>query len=94
LYSMRFMKSKRLNGWGMQQHGRGEKYNILVRKCESKRPLGTPKHKWKDNIRMNLREIRWKGVEWSHVAQDMDQWPLLHGVNWCCIIITNCTCMV
>jgi hypothetical protein len=34
-------------------------YNILVAKPEGKRPLGRPKHRWEDNIRMDLREIRW-----------------------------------
>jgi hypothetical protein len=45
-----------------------------MRKPEGKRPLGTPKRKWEDTIKMDLREIVWEGVEWMHLAQDRDQW--------------------
>jgi hypothetical protein len=38
-------------------------YNVLVGKAEGKRPLGRPRHRWEDGIRMNLREAGWKGVE-------------------------------
>jgi hypothetical protein len=37
------------------------------------RPLGRPRHRWVDS-RMDLRKIGWKGVDWMHLAQDMDQW--------------------
>jgi hypothetical protein len=46
----------------------------LVRKPEGKRPLGRPRHIWEDNIRMDLREIRWEGVDWLHLAHDRDWW--------------------
>jgi hypothetical protein len=49
-------------------------YNILIEKSEGMRSLGRPKHRWEDNIRMVLREIRWEGVKWIHLAQDRDQW--------------------
>jgi hypothetical protein len=49
-------------------------YSILVGKREGKRPLGRPRRKWESNIRMDLREIGWKGVGWIYVAQDRDQW--------------------
>jgi len=39
-----------------------------------KKPLGRPRHRWEDNIRMNLTEIVWESVDWIHLAQDMDQW--------------------
>jgi hypothetical protein len=45
----------------------------LVGKSEGKRPLGRPRHRWED-IRMNLREIGWEGVDWMHLTQDRDQW--------------------
>jgi hypothetical protein len=52
-------------------HGRDEKwYKILVGKPEGKRPLRIHKRRWEDNIRMDHREIRWKGVDWMHLAQD------------------------
>jgi hypothetical protein len=39
-----------------------------------KRPLGRPRHRWEDNIRMDSREIVWEGLDWMHLAQDKDQW--------------------
>jgi len=47
-------------------------YSILVRKSEVKRPLGRPKRGWKDNIRMDLREIGWEVVNWIHLIKDRD----------------------
>jgi hypothetical protein len=58
----------------------GEKmnaYRILVGKPEGKRPLGRPRLKWEDNIRMDLREIRWGGMDWIDLAQDRYQWKAL-----------------
>jgi hypothetical protein len=52
-------------------------YKILVGKPEGKRPLGRPKRRWVDNIKMNLREITRGGVDWIDLAQDMDQWRAL-----------------
>jgi len=49
-------------------------YKILVRKSEGKRPLGRPRHRWKDNIIMDLREIGWECVNWMHLAEDREQW--------------------
>jgi hypothetical protein len=51
----------------------GEKRNvhkILVRKPEDKRPSGRPKRRWEDNVRMDLREIGWKVVDWVYLVQD------------------------
>jgi len=45
----------------------------LVGKTEGKRLLERPKHKWEDNIRQDLSEIVWEGVDWVHLAQDKDQ---------------------
>jgi hypothetical protein len=55
----------------------GEKrnaYRILVGTPEGKRPLGTPRRRWVDNIKMDLREIGCDGVDWIDNAQDRDQW--------------------
>jgi hypothetical protein len=49
-------------------------YNILVGKPEGKRPFGRHKHRWEDNIRMDLRQIGWEGVDWIHLVQDREQW--------------------
>jgi hypothetical protein len=49
-------------------------YKVLVGKPEGKRPLGRPRHRWKDGIRMDLREIGLGAVDWIRLAQDRDQW--------------------
>jgi hypothetical protein len=49
-------------------------YKILVGKPEGKRPLGRHRHRWEDNIRMDLKEIRCEGVEQPHLSQDRHQW--------------------
>jgi hypothetical protein len=51
--------------------------NILVGKPEGKRSCGRPRNRCEDNIRLDLREIRRKGVDWIHLAQDRDQWRAL-----------------
>jgi hypothetical protein len=48
-----------------------------VGKPEGKRPLGRPRRRWVDNIKMDLREIGWDGVGWMYMAQDRDQWRAL-----------------
>jgi hypothetical protein len=52
-------------------------YNILVRKPEGRRPQGRPRHRWEDNINMDLREIGFGDVDWIHWAQDRDKWQAL-----------------
>jgi hypothetical protein len=42
-----------------------------------KKPLGRPRHRWVDNIKMDLREIGWDGVDWIDVVQARDQWRAL-----------------
>jgi hypothetical protein len=59
---------------------RGEKtnaYRILVGKPEGRRPLGRPRRRWVDNIKMELREIGWDVVNWVDLAQDRDHWRAL-----------------
>jgi hypothetical protein len=54
---------------------KGEKWNayrILVGKPERKRPLGRPRRRWVDNIKMDLREIGWGGMDSINLAQDRD----------------------
>jgi hypothetical protein len=50
---------------------------ILVGKPEGKRHLGRPKRMWMDNIKVDLREIEWDGMDWIDLAQDRDQWRAL-----------------
>jgi hypothetical protein len=48
-----------------------------VRKVEGKRPVGRPRRRWEDNIKIYLREIGWDGMDWIDLAQDRDQWRAL-----------------
>jgi hypothetical protein len=41
---------------------------------QKERPLGRPRRRWVDNIKMDLREIGWDGMDWIELAQDRDQW--------------------
>jgi hypothetical protein len=52
-------------------------YRILVGNPEGKRPLGRSRRRWVDNIKMDLREIGWDGMDWIDLAQDRDQWRAL-----------------
>jgi hypothetical protein len=52
-------------------------YRILVGMPEGKRPLERPRRRWVDNIKMDLREIGWDGMNWINLAQNMDQWRVL-----------------
>jgi hypothetical protein len=52
-------------------------YRALVGKPEGRRPLGTPRRRWEDNIKMDLREVGWGGMHWINVAQDRDGWRAL-----------------
>jgi hypothetical protein len=53
--------------------GRGV-YRVLVGRPEGKRPLGRPRRRWEDNIKMDLREIGMDGANWIQLAQDRVQW--------------------
>ena len=46
-------------------------------RTEGKRPLGRRRRKWGENIKMDLHEMRWRGMEWIDVAQDRDRWRAL-----------------
>ena len=52
--------------------GRGV-YRVLVRKREGNRPLGNPRRRWEDNIKMDLREVRGSCGDWMELAQDRDR---------------------
>ena len=51
-------------------------HRVLVGKPEGKRPLGRPRHRWEDNIKMDLREVG-GGGDWMELAQDRDRWLAL-----------------
>jgi hypothetical protein len=76
---IRIIKSRRMK-WEEHVARMGEKRTackILVVKPEGKRALGIPRRRWVDNIKMNLREVGWDGVDWLDMAQDRDQWRAL-----------------
>jgi hypothetical protein len=52
-------------------------YRILMGKPEGKTPLGRPRRRWMNNIKIDLREIGWDGMDWIDLAQDRDQWRAL-----------------
>jgi hypothetical protein len=52
-------------------------YRALMGKPEGRRPLGRPRRRWDDNIKKDLREVGWEGVDWIDLAQDRDRWRAL-----------------
>jgi hypothetical protein len=62
-------------GWtcGTEGEGKGV-YRVLVGRPEGKGPLGRPRHRWEDNIEVDLREIGIDGANWIRLAQDRVQW--------------------
>ena len=52
-------------------------YRILVGKPEGKRPLGRPRRRWEDNIKMHLQEVECGSEDWIELAQDWDRWRAL-----------------
>jgi len=52
-------------------------YKVLVGNPEGKRPLGRPRRRWEDNIKMGLQEVECGGVDWIELAQDRDRWRAL-----------------
>jgi hypothetical protein len=76
---IRMIKSSRMRRAG-QVARMGETrnaYSLLVGKPVGKRPLGRPRRRWVDNIKMDLREIGWNGMDWIELAQYRDQWRAL-----------------
>jgi hypothetical protein len=56
-------------------------YKVLVGKPKGKRPLGRPRCRWEDNIKMDFQEVGCGGMDWNGLAQDTDRWrALVSGV--------------
>ncbi|KAJ4443996.1 hypothetical protein ANN_05785 [Periplaneta americana] len=73
---IRNIKSRRLS-WAGHVARMGEcrnAYRVLVRRPEGKRPLGRPRRRWEDNIKMDLREVGYEDREWINFGQDRDRW--------------------
>jgi len=60
----------------LMEEGRGV-YRVLVRKLERKRPLGRPRRRWEDNMKMDLQEVGGVCEDWMELAQDRDRWRAL-----------------
>jgi hypothetical protein len=76
---IRVIKTRRMR-WAGNVARMGEvrgAYNILVGKPEGRRPLGRPKHRWDDNIKMDLGETWFRDVDWIQLVQDRDRWRAL-----------------
>ena len=59
---------------------RREAYRVLVEKPEGRRPLGRPRLRWEDNIKMDLQEVGCEGMDWIDLAQNRDSEGLLNAV--------------
>jgi hypothetical protein len=76
---IRVIKSRRLR-WAGHVARMGEQrgaYRILVGRPEGRRPLGRPRRRWEDNIKMDIREVGWEDKNWIDLSQDRDRWRAL-----------------
>jgi hypothetical protein len=79
---IRVIKSSRMRWAGhvaRMGEGRGA-YRILMGRPEGRRPLGRPRHKWEDNIKMDLQDVGWGGMDWIVMAQDRDRAGVVKAV--------------
>ena len=95
-FIVRVVKSRRMRSAGHVAHmGQGRMvYRVLVGKPEGKRPLGRPRRRWEDNIKMDLQEVGGGCGDWMELAQDRDRWralvstvmnlrvPKMRGISW------------
>ena len=85
LYSLpsivRVVKSRRMRwAWHVALMGEGRGvHRVLIGKPEGKRPLGRPRRRWEDNIKMDLKEVGGSCGDWMELAQDRDRWRALVG---------------
>jgi len=71
----RVIKSRRMRwAWHIARMGRGD---VLVGKPEGKIPIGRPRRRWEDNIKMDLQEVGCGGLDWIELAQERDRWRAL-----------------
>jgi len=76
---VRVIKSRRMR-WAGHEARMGERrgvYRVLMGKPEGKRPLGIPRRRWEDNIKMDLEEVGCGVVDWIELAKDRDRWRAL-----------------
>ena len=73
------IKSRRMR-WVGHVARMGERrgvFRVLVGKPEGMRPLGRPRRRWEDNIKMDLQKVGCEGMDWIYLAQDVDSLPFL-----------------
>jgi hypothetical protein len=76
---IRVIKSRRMR-WAVHVAHMGEgrgAYRVLVGRPEGRKPLGRPRRRWEDNIKEDLQEVGWGGIDWIDMAQDWDKWRAL-----------------
>jgi hypothetical protein len=74
---VRMIKARRWAGHVARMGEVRGAYNILVGRPQERRPLGRPRRRWEDNIKIDLKEIGFGDVDWIHLAQDRDRWGAL-----------------
>ena len=76
------IKSRRMRlvGYVARMRKKSGVYRVLVGKIEGKRPLGRPRRRWEDNIKMALQEVGFGVTDWIKMAQDRDRWRALVNV--------------
>jgi hypothetical protein len=76
---IRMMKSRKMRWAGhvARMEEKRNAYRLLVGKPEGKRPLGRPRRRWLDNVRMDIGQVGWGDVEWIGLAQDRNRWRVL-----------------
>ena len=81
IHIVRVVKSRRMSWAGhVERMGKDRGvYRVLVGKHEGKRPLGRPRCRWEDNIKMDLQEVGRGHGDWMELAQDRDRWRALVG---------------
>ena len=73
IWDVHFIKTETGRAFSKNGESRGA-YGVSVGKPKGRRPLGRPRRRWEDNIKMDLREVRWGDIDWADLAQDRDRW--------------------
>ena len=68
------IEKNKMGGTCSTYGGRRGVYRVLVGKCEGRKPLGRPRRRWIDNIKMGLREVECEGMDCIELAEDRDSW--------------------
>jgi hypothetical protein len=75
------IKSRRWTGHAASTGEKRNAYRIVVGMPQGNTSLGRIRCRWDDNIKINLREVGWGGIDWIHLAEDRDQWsPLVNMI--------------